>query len=283
MGRRIAMKWIGKTLKWTAVSCFLLAGAVFIFGQARVTGALCAARDRVSEQFDDIVGQEAQIREEIRRLQAEYPKHVAELQFSLHQVDEDISELVNDCQLCTKVVALCDKDLDDVDTITVSWSPAVDDDVDMSPYETKLAERRLTEIQQVRERYAGRKQRNEDELISLRDEHDRLASALSQIRDEQQQFETELNRLYRELDSLERNRTLIKLAERRDTMNVSRYADSVESLRQLRAKIERTRIEQEERLNVLRMHRRNAEYEARAVYEIDNGKDRISLAITSAD
>ena len=74
-----------------------------------------------------------------------------------------------------------------------------------------------------------------------------------------------------------------KLAERRDPINVSRYADSVESLRQLRAKIEHKRIEQEERLHVLRMHRRNAEYEARATIQMQDGQQQLSLALSASD
>lgn len=277
------MRWMGKMIKWTAISCFVLAAAVFVFGQARVQSALCVARERVNEQLDDLVGQETQIREEIRRLQAEYPKQLAELQFSLHQVDEDVAELVSDCQLCTKVVVLCDQDLEDFHPQPVAWQGLDLEQVDVSQYEARLAERQLSEIQQVRQRYADRKQRNEEEIMSLRQERDRLAGALAKIRAEQQQFQTELGRLYRELDSLQRNRTLIKLAERRDPINVSRYSDSVASLRQLRVKIERQRLEQEERLKVLRMHRRNAEYEARATLEVQDGNQRITLAFSPAD
>jgi chromosome segregation ATPase len=277
------MRFMGKILKWTAICCFLLAGAVFVFGQARVSSALCVARDHVNAQLDDLVGQEAQIREEIRRLQTEYPKQIAELQFSLHQIDEDIAELVNDSQLCTKVVALCDQDLANFQVQPAVWHGPDVGECDVSGYEQRIAERRLSEIQLVRGRYDDRKGKNDQEIVSLQEERERVASALASVRGEQQEFEAELSRLYRELDSLERSRTLIKLAERRDPINVSRYSDSVASLRQLRGKIEQKRLEQEERRRVLRLHRRNAEYEARATIEMQTGKEGASLALTATD
>ncbi len=123
---------------------------------------------------------------------------------------------------------------------------------------------RAGRIAQTADSYRDRLSDLTAEQQILRDERGRLRAELAEMEREFREFQSEVGTISREIDSLKRKEKLVKVAERRQQETDDIFADRASGLTVVKEKIERRKIQLDERLRALRGVRSGNEYEARA-------------------
>ncbi len=98
----------------------------------------------------------------------------------------------------------------------------------------------------------------------LRDERGSLQANLIEMQREYRAFQAEANTLLREIESIKRKEKLVKLSERKADKSESPFADRASGLARVKERIERRRIQLDEKLKAIRGFKSGDEYESRA-------------------
>lgn len=242
--------------------------AVGFLGKHRVHRCLDQARHSLQSAVDSAIdpGEEAKLRRRLESVQQLLPGRIAEMQVALAEVDGELAALERDAQLCRRVVAFCERDLE-----------ALEASVDAGP---ALKALQLEEIARVKATYEARLEQGRAAAHDLGEERTMIAQALSELEAEQARLDWEARRLEREIDQLRRNGRLIEVLEanriaREDAIT---RAD-LDSLRRVRAAIAEKRAAQDVRLQELRRRRLAGDYEARALLPAPGSRTEIEVRV----
>lgn len=236
----------------------------------QATGLIGSAIDR---NIDDPVALRAQIRD----LEAEYPKKIADVRADLNEVRDQIAQLEHERGVSEKVVQLTMSDLNLLENgITRARAAAQANQgaiVRISFNQHRLsptdALEKRSQIAQTRDVYQGRISEIDTEMGYLKDQESQLADLLDRLETEQAEFQAQLFQIDTQIDSIERNDRLIAMMEdRQKTIDEhSRYR--AHSLEQLQDRLAKVRGEQQSRLAAAsRVHRRH-DYVAEAEMMVD--------------
>jgi hypothetical protein len=98
----------------------------------------------------------------------------------------------------------------------------------------------------------------------LLDERARVALEVAALEREYREFQSEVGSMLREIDALKRKEKLVDLSERREREREDLFSDRASALAAVKDRIERRKIELDERLRAHRAFRPGNEYESRA-------------------
>jgi len=259
--------------KWSMIGAIGLVGLVAVVGLTRVKTAYWSVRDHLRSNVDELVDTKVALHHEIRKLQKDYPARLGDLKIHIAEIDRDLREVSRDRRLCEEVVALCDSDVAvlEAKVARVSASTGTDSHAVLIPVEFRAEQMGQSEaltragrIAETAQDYRVRLQDLEQEEQILVDEKSRLGAELAEMEREYREFQAEVGGMMRDIESLNRKENLVKVAERRQRDREDIFTDRASGLAVVKEKIDRRKIQLDERLRGLRSFRSGNEYEARA-------------------
>ncbi|MBE7491020.1 MAG: hypothetical protein HS108_04595 [Planctomycetes bacterium] len=239
-----------------------------VLGKERTRDAARALQSMAQGEVDDLIARQTNLKEELGKLRDDYPRQIALLKSQLAEIERRLAEIEKEQARANDIVRLCEEDISYLED-QQDAAPSTPGSLRViehrgSRYTPVEAERLIARIGQTREMYLGRKQDLDAERASLKSEQDRLGVELQAVTAEQAEFEAEYMALVREIERLKRNDEMLKLAEKRRGKGCTKHADTMNTLEQVKAAVERARLEQEERLKSARVQPRDLDYETRA-------------------
>ncbi|MCC6285245.1 MAG: hypothetical protein IT439_08100 [Phycisphaerales bacterium] len=246
--------------------------AVVIAGPHRVRAMIQQARSSIHARIDASIDDPAALRAQLKDLESQYPKRLAEVRRDLDEVEGQIAQVSRDLAVSQRVVALASDDESRLrDGLAEAraqggFSRVKFDEVVLS---SQQAYARADSIRQVREAYSARAVDLDRELGFLGEQRDRLAGLLAQLETEQAEFQAQLWQLDRQIDAVGRNDRLIAVMEKRQQRidEHSRYEGI--SLDAIRGRLSTIRAQQESTLNRLAGAASTQSYEDRARFEVE--------------
>lgn len=277
----------GKHIVRYAVIAGLVGGtAALVAGPERLGALFTQFRNMINSTIDGAIEDPVALRMQMRQLEGEYPKRIAEVRGDLAEVRQQISQLKREQAVSERVVSLAIDDhaqMQDLLTkaeatqATVSLAsesgeaaPAVirvvfnGESLDM-----RQAVARSTQIQQVRASYASRIGEIERDLTYLAQQESRLAQLAEQLGNEHQDFQAQMWQMDRQVDSIARNDRLIAVMEKRQRTLDEQSRYEAGSLDHLAGRFADIRAKQEARLELLGQASNAVRYEDRAKVDID--------------
>ena len=251
--------------------------AVVIAGPERIAMLAGQARDFVVERIDGAIEDPVAMRAQLKELETQYPKRIAEVRGELASLDGQINKLARDQKVAQRVVDLASDDLDELEALLAhadevrSNEPSrvirVRFDGQSVPLEDAFANAtRLTgTIQLYNDRAAGAAR----DLELLNEQRTRLSDLVTELETEHAQFQSQLAQLEGQIEMIARNDTLIDLMERREATidEIERFEAA--SLDHFSARMSQVRAQQESRLASLFDRRDGTDYEQAAKAMLD--------------
>jgi hypothetical protein len=245
-----------------------IALAHVVLGKHRTHDAAKALQEMAQNEVDELIRKQTDMKEELAKLRAEYPKQIATLRSQAAQVDRQLEALGKEETRATDIVRLCEEDIsyleDQRDTVGSVYAETRVIEHRGSKYNAAEAGQLVTRISETREIYVTRLDEINAERTVLQGEKDQLAIELQAVEAEQAEFEAEYQSLVREIDRLKRNEEMLKVAEGRRGIGCERHSEAMSTLESVKTAVERARLEQEERLKAARVAPKSMDYETRA-------------------
>ncbi|MFG0330931.1 MAG: hypothetical protein ACF8PN_13665 [Phycisphaerales bacterium] len=265
-----------KTLFRTAlIGGIAVGGLTLLVGPDRMAAGATQARHFVCSWFDDNVQDPVVMRQQLRKLQEQYPKQIRELRGSIAEVDAEITALERDSEIAGKVVGMTKKDLallgGLVDEAKVHLAADTGREVlvqfqgrNLSVNQAYDAAKR---IRQTAVNYADRLAANERDLELLRTQRHRLSEQLGKLENEYSNFQNQVWQIERQIAAIERNENLIEMLEDREDVLAEQDRWQVKTLDQLSGQLARVQEEHEAILETLMNGSMQENYEDRAIGE----------------
>ncbi len=246
--------------------------AVVIAGPHRVRAVLQQARSSIHARIDASIDDPVALRAQLKDLESQYPKRLAEVRRDLDEVESQIAQVSRDLAVSQRVVALATDDesrLRDGLAQARAQGSITRVKFDDAVLSSQQAYARADSIRQVREAYSARAADLDRELGFLGEQRDRLSGLHTQLETEQAEFQAQLWQLDRQIDAVGRNERLIAVMEKRQKRidEHSRYEGV--SLDALRGRLSAIRAQQESTLDRLAGAASTQSYEDRARFEVE--------------
>lgn len=250
---------------------------VAIAGKAKTHAILNQAKHNLSSAVDHFVGDPVALREQLRSLEAEYPKRIAAVRSDLTELNTQKDDLTRELQISQRVVSLAEQDLSGMSELITRAEDTISkqsgytmvkivhggDRMDMDQ-----AIMKATHIRQTRDAYAIRAVELDRDLGFLAEQESRLTDLLSKLETERSDFQTQLWQLDSQIDAIARNERLIDMMEAREKTIDEQSRYKVASIDQLHAKMADIRAKQEASLESLSNRRERLGYEDRAKLDL---------------
>jgi len=263
-------RFLGRTFRWAAVGTLVLVGLVAVVGVTRVKTAYMSVREHLRENVDELVDSRVALRHEVKKLQREYPKRIADLRVQLSELERDQIACQRDRRVAQEVVTLAEADVELLrERIAAGEAVAREGAFVSVEFRSELLDRdqavaRASRIAETASSYRAQlgDLTAENEMLSA--ERARLQAELAATEAEYRTFQAEVGSLMREIESVKRKEKLVALAERKKRDNEDLFQDQASALGRVREMIERRRIQLDERLKAARALPGGNEYEAKA-------------------
>jgi predicted RNase H-like nuclease (RuvC/YqgF family) len=271
---------IVRTVVRTAVITGVVGGAVLVIaGPDRAFAVFSQTRSKVNQAIDARVTDPVALRAQLRDLESQYPKRIADVRGDLSQLNEQIAQLERELAVSHKVVQMADQDLDQMRAILARAEEARAEAAgqvvrvrfdDRRPMSLDDAYGQANRVSQVRSAYAARTADIERDLGYLAQQQDRLQGLLDELETERAEFQAQLWQLDRQVDAIARNERMIELMQKREATieNQSRYRAA--SLDQVTGRLADIRAKQESQLQSFSQSTDVRNYENAAKYLLDN-------------
>jgi len=269
------MAGILKTVFRFGVIAGIVAGGAALFaGPDRIHALFTQVRHDVHDAIDESIQDPVVLRQQLARLQKEYPKRIAQVRGDLAELQEQIRQFEREREIARGVVELATRDLTALQEEVRPTAGQTGRDLDARLQRARIgrAQARLARARQVAALYAGRAEDADRNLEHLYQQEERLQEVLSRLEAEQAQFQAQLLQLERQVDAVARNERLIVLMRRRQRTidEMDRYEAA--SLDQVRARLEAVRARQEAELEALGQSQERTSYEEQARFELEVGE-----------
>jgi chromosome segregation ATPase len=274
------ISFIAKTIKvgiCTAALVGLAGVAAFaVVGKQRSNAVMHEMHGNLLEVIDGGIDDPTALRSQLREMEQEYPRRIAQVRSDLAEVSGEIRSLVREQAVSERVVSLADEDLERLEAqlaaqlsggeaqLVAVKAVTLDDHV----YTPSRARVRLTQIQNTRLAHANRAADAKHDMVYLRKQEGRLQGLMEKLETERAEFQTQILSLSRQIDSISRNDRLIKLLEKRNRTidECSRY--EAVSLDQITGRLAEIKHRQEAELDLLGNAEAEADYEDLARMQI---------------
>ncbi len=260
------------SVRVAAVGGLLTGAAVLIAGPHRVMAVAGLARDKVVDGIDAAVGDPIALRSQIKELEEQYPKRIADVRAELGEVRAQIETLSRDKAVAEKVVSMAQNDLSDMKDLlgkaesarTDAPAAVINVRFNNQPLTLDQAYGRATQINNTLTAYASRVADADRDLGFLQQQATRLEELLNTLETERAQFQAQVWQLSGQIEMIARNDKLIDLVEKR-TASMDRFNKyEAVSLDNVTGRINKIRAEQESRLQALANHTKGDDYETKA-------------------
>lgn len=268
-----------KTLKLSVITAGLLGlttvTAFAVVGKDRTRTVVHEIQNGVIDAIDSRIDDPTAMRSQLREMEQEYPKRIAQVRGDLAELRNEIRELEREREISERVVTLVDNDLARMeDAFAEQAAPGeglvqvravtIDDRV----YSVDRARTRLTQMKQQRVMYANRAADAEHDVQYLLKQESRLEELLAKLEGERAEFQGQIMGLSRQIDAIARNDRLIDLLEKRNRTieECSRY--EAISLDQITGRLSHIKSRQEAELDLLANAEEEAAYEDLARMQI---------------
>lgn len=271
----------------TAVITGLVGGAaVLVAGPERVGAILTQTRNSVNGHIDKAIDDPVALRQQLRDLEGQYPKRIADVRGDLAELREQVAQLNRDRDVSARVVELAEADLSTLQPMiqkaeamgaansgvytSSSYAPPVvriafgHEQLDL-----KQAYGRAEQAQQVRAVYSARIGEIDKDLGYLSQQEARMADLVATLETEQAQFQSQLWQLDHQIDAIGRNDRMIEVMQKRQETIEEHSRYRVASLDQLTSRFAEIRSKQEAKLQSLSKAHDRMNYEDRAKIELD--------------
>ena len=274
MNLKTVMLSILKPFFRLALIMLVVAGiAAMVAGPERVHAMANQVRTEINDVIDSNVDDPVALRSQLRQLEKEYPKRIAQVQGDLNELQMQIRDLEREKSVAQRVVLLARRDADSFDSEIASTPETVAYTSASNRYAASAAvsraKARASQANQVAATYAGRVQDADRDLGYLYQQAERMEEVRAQLESERAQFQAQLIQLERQVDAVARNERLINLMEKRNKTieDMSRYEAG--SLDHIQSRLSGIRNRQEAELQVLSSASNQMSYEDRAKYELE--------------
>lgn len=278
------MGCIGKTVVRGAVLTALVGGvAVAVAGPETVRALFHQTRHNVRHAIDAQISDPVALRAQLRSLEEQYPKKIADVRGDLAELNEQIAQIERDLAVSRKVVAMADTNLGQMQAmikkaeevraesagqgLTQQVRIRFDGQRSCNLDEAYAKANRIT---QLRNAYVSRVNDLERDLGYLGQQKERLETLLNQLETERAQFQSQLWTLDRQVDAIARNDRMIELLKKRQQTIDEHSRYSAASLDQITARLADIRAKQESKLEMFNQNNDMNNYENAAKYLLDN-------------
>lgn len=275
------MELMKHVVRYAVITGLVGGAAVAVAGPERVGALFDQTRGKINAVIDSQIEDPVALRSQMRQLEGEYPKRIAEVRGDLAELQQQVAQLKREREVSGRVVDLASADLSQIQGMitraeTTQASASGNQIVKVvfanESIELKDAYGKANRIRQVQAAYSNRANDIDRDLGYLAQQESRLASLLNQLETEHTEFQSQLWQMDRQVDSIARNDRLIGMMEKRQRTidDQSRYG--AHSLDQLSGKFADIRAKQEARLESLGTGASTLNYEDRAKFDIDAEK-----------
>ncbi len=278
---------LGRTVTRVVVITALAGGGLtLVAGPERVGALFNQTRDAVNTHIDKAITDPVALRAQLRDLEATYPKRIAQVRSDLGEVRSQMSQLKREESVSQRVVEMTSRDLDTLQGMLAQAEEAraglqqvaYDDSTDRR-VELVFGDQRLTvekayartvEINNTRSAYASRLGDIDRDMGYLVSQEERLASLLTKLETERNEFQSQLWQLDRQVDSIARNERMIDVLSKRQASIDEQSRYKAASLDHLQSKVADIRARQEAELAALSAGAEQSDYEQKAKLDIDS-------------
>jgi len=251
--------------------------AVVIAGPQRVGALFNQAKQTVNNAIDCAIDDPVALRAQLRDLEAQYPRKIAEVRGDLAELQAQKSQLQRELAVSRRVVELADADLGVMKDMlaraeearATAGAAVIKVRLGDQPVGLDEAYGKAARINDVRAAYAARAGDIERDLGYLDQQESRLSGLLAQLEAERAEFQTQLWQLDRQVDTIARNERLIEIMSKRQASIDEHSRYRVASLDQLTTRFADIRAKQESQLESLARQGEPLRYEERAKIQID--------------
>ena len=243
--------------------------AFAVAGQDRTRAVVHEIHGQVLESIDGHIDDPTALRSQLREMEQEYPKRIAQVRGDLAGLQSEIRGLEREQAISERVVALADQDLGRLEAQLAAQVRAGEAELvavttvslDGHVYSVERAQVRLHQIRSTRLAYANRAADAQHDLTYLQKQGVRLEDLLGKLEAERAEFRSQIMGLARQIDAIARNDRLIKLIEKRNRtiQECSRY--EAVSLDQISGRLAQIRTRQEAELDILANAQAQTDYE----------------------
>ncbi len=253
-------------------------GTLLLAGPNRTKALYEEFRTEVVQKIDRSIGDPAEMRQKLVELEKEYPRRISQVRGDLAELNEQIRQLDRERKISEQVVALADRDLDELEpaiaeaeellastnsgrTAVVHFAGGV--------FDVERAKSRAKQIAQVRGLHSGTAADAAHDLTYLRNQAQRLEDLAAELETERAEFQSQIAMLSRQVDAIARNERLIELlADRNKTIEECSRFDAV-SVDHVTQRLAEIRSRQEAELELLSNSPQTLDYESQAREALD--------------
>ncbi|MBM4112213.1 MAG: hypothetical protein FJ253_02390 [Phycisphaerae bacterium] len=274
------MPFFRTVLRWSLIAGIGVGALAMVVGPNRVGAAADQIRTWSQDAIDRMVDDPIALRRQLEQLGAEYPGRIGQLRGEISQLDRQLTQLSQECEVSRRVVAMTTSDLEQMQTALAAAAPVA---AGPTARTASLHSRDASEagriraeakrVQHIRSSHQDRLTGGEKQLVMLKDQREKLATVLQKLEREHGDFQVKLAALDRQIDAVGRNQRLIEMArEQAKVLAEYERCGRVGNLGQLEGRLEQIRLEQEAQLQVLLQAGEGDPYEAAARESIRNGE-----------
>lgn len=270
-----------------------LGAAVAIAGPQRIKALFNQTREVINDKIDENITDPVALRTQIKDLEAQYPRRIAELRGDLAKLREQVNQLNRDLAVSNRVVEMADGDSMKLSAAidqariasvqTASYEPGAAGGGGNDPTTNKsvvilfkndrldlpMAETKRMQIDATRNAYASRAADIQRDLGYIGQQERQLVSLVTRLEAEYTSFQTQVFDLDRQIDAIGRNDRMISIMkDRQGTLDEqSRYRAA--SLDAITTKLADVRARQEATLLTLSKVSERYGYEQDAKASLD--------------
>ncbi len=267
-----------KTIVRVAVLGVVAGTAVVLVAQTPRGSALYSqVKQGVADKIDRHIDDPVALRNQLRKLEAQYPERIAAVRADLSEVQRHLTELERERAVGERVLELTRTDLEVLEDLITraeearsqNGMRAVRVSFDNQSLDIAGAYARANSVASTHQAYASRQNDIERDLDLLSQQEARLGELLAQLETEQNQFQAQLWQLDQQVDAIARNERMIGMLETRDRAIARHDRYQSHSLHEVQGKIAERLASQERRLAGLATVTERQSYEQRAQFELD--------------
>jgi len=263
------------------IGALVTGGAVVVAGPHRVMALGHSVQSKIVNVIDANIDDPIALRAQLRDLESQYPKRIAEVRSQLAELVEQVRQIQREKAVSEKVVSMAASDLDELSTLLARAESARAEFASDGSYRTVSigfndqslsvdeAYSKANYITELVRSYEARSIDAANDLNNLQRDESRLSSLLTKLESEQTQFQSQLSALDRQIDSVARKERMVTVMEDRQERidELSRY--HVASLDQFKSVLAKRQAELESRIASIADREEQLDYEQKASFQVD--------------
>lgn len=263
-----------------------------VAGPDRLGALFRQTQDQINKKIDDQITDPVALRTQLRDLEGQYPKKIAAVRSDLSEVRAQLTALKREKDVSQRVVELAEADLNTLRNLVARAEEArtqyasLSDDSRAKQIEISFQNKVLTvdeaytraqDVNNTRAAYGSRVSDIDRDLGYLVTQEQRLASMLTKLEGERQDFQVQLWSLDRQVDSIARNDRMIDMLSKRQKSIDEHSRYKAASLDHITTRVSDIRARQEGELASLNTGDARSDYESRAKMTMDRESAKGSL------